>query len=652
MNNFDDTKQELLGQFNNIIYSHCYLIAKENNNNNFMNRNLWANLYCFNLDNFHEYYGKVIEKIIKYFSVVITYSIGSKIPDYDIIILKVQPLGGVIGSKFCFTKFINDNNIIYSHCLFLHYSSNEIKRHLYFKNILHNLDQTMENITDDIGLITNKLSITDTEKSGEIIYDINNLTGYMNLPNYNYLYSEGNIYIMHYQIVNYIFDNRFGLYQKLNYNNAFDYSWFTNYYNCTHLNYDSALKKFKNEKLFGNNWITTSGENMSRECQLESNFNRIPSGISLLFDKKIIMLAQSEKENIEINDFIVKKYDKYSKPILLIACHTHNNLKLKYLLHNINRFRNYVDSIYIINSSEYKNIIEPHIIKDKSFIINNNLNDHQAHNYLKEFRNSLVFTKTVKNAKKHYLQFGNEDKNRNQRFRDNNNYYNIYFEYLENSNLLCEEKWYKSLLKLNKNNNFIITNDSYIIVNTIKPFMEFCRTNKNEEMIGLLDSYEVKYHYPDFLRWYSSTGIKKWMQYYKKNYSKCFNLDDLIKIIEIGSTRITKDKKAFYRMAKNYHKNIHYDDGINEIYINKLDYPIIKIKRLYITKYENENDNIIPSDFNYEIYRELHPDLSTEETEEELKYHFINYGIQEGRIYKKTQKKKYPVFIQNKIDNV
>ena len=49
----------------------------------------------------------------------------------------------------------------------------------------------------------------------------------------------------------------------------------------------------------------------------------------------------------------------------------------------------------------------------------------------------------------------------------------------------------------------------------------------------------------------------------------------------------------------------------------------------------SEKINLLPNDFNALNYKNLYDDL-LHMNEEELKYHYINYGINENRIYKIT----------------
>ena len=47
-------------------------------------------------------------------------------------------------------------------------------------------------------------------------------------------------------------------------------------------------------------------------------------------------------------------------------------------------------------------------------------------------------------------------------------------------------------------------------------------------MVGLLDSNQTKYHYPDFLRYYNGAGIKKLLKFYENNFDKCETFADVI----------------------------------------------------------------------------------------------------------------------------
>ena len=633
-----------------------YKIIKENLDLKFINNKLWAHLHCYNINKFNEMYGEYINNIMKYFSIIVTYSIGNKIPNYEFTILKINNKGMDIGGKFCFINYTIKNKINYNFCLLLHSKNNNIIRKIYFK-ILKNLNLIIKKLNDDIGICT--LNILVIENGwGRNNYHMKELIKIMNVPNVN-IFPEGNIYILNKVVAEYMFDNRFNLYSKLNSSddNSFDYSWFINYYKCKNLSIDKAYRKYKKEKLYGNNLSLGLGWDGLPDCMIEHSFERIIFGVCKLLKKKILINEYSDFENMNLNNKILNNGKLYKKPILLIACHSDNKNKIKYLIYNIKHFKKYFDTIYVINSNKFKNIIEPYIKDDKSFIINKNLTKEQLEIYINLFPESMFSESSnrLDAAKNFYKKHGYNILKHNRRFKDYMNYTNINFEYYENDNLICHKKWYNCLKKLNLgNNNFILTNDSYILINKIEPFLKFIHKNKEKEMIGLLDSNERKYHYPDFMKWYSSIGIKKWIIFFEKNKYKCKNFFDMVKKMEIESTFITNNKDCFYKMNKSYKGNIHFDDKTNEHYIKNLNYPVIKLKRLNFTIYNTnffKSNKIrkLPNDFDAKIYKNMHADL-VHFSDKDASQHFIDYGINEGRKYKKNQESIYPNFFKsNKI---
>ena len=81
-----------------------YDIVKKNNNADFMNNKLWAHLHCYDIDKFDEIYGEYIENIMKYFSVVVTYSKGDNIPNLNITFIKFYNEYQTI--SICISKYI------------------------------------------------------------------------------------------------------------------------------------------------------------------------------------------------------------------------------------------------------------------------------------------------------------------------------------------------------------------------------------------------------------------------------------------------------------------------------------------------------------------------------------------------------------------
>jgi hypothetical protein len=619
-----------------------YQVIRENNHRNILNNKFWAHLHCYNIDEFDDIYKSHIDLIKSRFSIVITYSKGDILPKLNVHILKIKNKGMDVGAKFTCIDYLVHKKLKYSHILFLHSKSNELKRNEYFNGILNNLD--LSKLTDDVGIYTFDIIINDEDDWGRNKYHMVNITNLMDLPNYCNTFPEGNIYILNKKIAEYMFDDRFDIYENLNEGNSFDYSWFINYYNdYKNLSYDKAYEIYKEQKLFGNNISTKKGWKGLADCQFEHVFERIPFGVCKMFNQKILISGRSDEEIDNFNFKIKNNIEINKETILIIACHTNSPEKIKYLVNNIRIFKKHINTIYIVNSLEYKDVIEPQLNNDK-IIFNNNLTDELIDIYYKLFPDIKGhFDENDKEKiKQHYTYFGCKELSRNQKFKSYTKYVNINFEYRENTHLICHKKWYDCLKNLNLKNNFILTNDSFVLVNDIENFVKqsFLLGLKGIDMLGIIDSNENLSHLPDFLRIYSENGIKLWMEYYEKNLQNCRSFLDMIKVMEIGSSNFFKNKDSLFKVDETYKKNIHFDDELNKKFICELNYPIIKIKRLQFTDYKNhpilnkfENkDGSLPSDFCPKFYKSLHIDLK-DLSDEDAKIHFIRFGIDENRQY-------------------
>ena len=288
------------------------------------------------------------------------------------------------------------------------------------------------------------------------------------------------------------------------------------------------------------------------------------------------------------------------KPAIIIACHTSNKMKISALKHNITKFTELSSSMFIVNSSEYRGVIEKNIPGVK-------------------------------------------------------------VNYVDNDHLLCNSKWAWMLEKIiDKFESFILTNDSFIIVNSLERFYKTYNSARfdhtHNQMVSIVDSNEQideafwgvdgeSYHYPDFLRWYSHDGTRNWLDFYNKNHEKCKTTQDVINILEIGSSNVIEPNDSAYHVKSDYIGNIHFDNEMMSEWVGNVKYPIVKLK--YLTTLEQ--DFYIPEDFDELEYKRLHSDLSDLPVEE-ARDHFCKHGMQEGRAYKSTQRPKMisPV-VMNKL---
>ena len=123
---------------------------------------------------------------------------------------------------------------------------------------------------------------------------------------------------------------------------------------------------------------------------------------------------------------------------------------------------------------------------------------------------------------------------------------------------------------------------------------------------------------------------------------------DVLHYYEINSTYLFDNKTVIYKVPTNFIKNINFDNNLLNNYLYYQNYPILKNKKIIFTQYDN---NELPNDFDFNEYNKLNTDLPFND-ENNLKNHFINSGINEGRLYKKNQQIKRPEYLQKYIDNL
>ena len=295
---------------------------------------LWAHFHCYDINRFDEYYGEYIEKVAKYFKIIVTYCIGSVIPEYNLIILKINNCGMDVGGKVCCIKYLNRNNIKYDFMLMMHSKTDKKRRKEYFDDIIPYLDSIIPNLDSTVGIYTHKRI-----RVGFYIADLNNLSikhdwddnnkyhmhkliNDYNLPDFKCYFPEGNVYILNSDVANYIYDGEVELYGRLNQGNSFDYPWFISYHNMPNLSYEEALKRYYEDKLFGNHIPASEFGNIGLgDCMVEHAIERIPFGVCKKLGKKIHIINSVHTDRFDsfINKDICKseeQLDVYFKKIM------------------------------------------------------------------------------------------------------------------------------------------------------------------------------------------------------------------------------------------------------------------------------------------------------------------------------------------------
>ena len=214
-----------------------YNIEKESKYKNFYVKN-FAHLHCYDISKFHDIYDEYLDKIDKYFNIIITYSIG-EIKDVDYTIIKIPNKGMDIGAKYCMIKYLNDKKLEYDYVMFLHSKSDPKQRKKYFQIVDNLNDNFIKNIHDydsyfpDIKweIIDGRLKMLSGNPEYEnsnlpernLLYR-NELLKYLNCNNDTNIFTEGNVYILKNNIINKLFTDKY-LYNILNESDDFDYNW-------------------------------------------------------------------------------------------------------------------------------------------------------------------------------------------------------------------------------------------------------------------------------------------------------------------------------------------------------------------------------------------------------------------------------------------
>jgi hypothetical protein len=278
------------------------------------------------------------------------------------------------------------------------------------------------------------------------------------------------------------------------------------------------------------------------------------------------------------------------KNVLIVACHTNTGLKKNSLLSNIYYFSELCSHMVIINSVEYQ---------DDQFEM--------------EIKSKRI-----------------------------NEQCNIVFEYTQNDKYICHGKWLHYLKKtdMSEYDNIILANDSFLVTKSLNEYKALI--HPDIELVALLESYETKHHYPDFLRTYNQKGLTKIITFYEQNMLRIHNYFDCIMIYEIESSSLFDNVKTLFIQDPNVKLNIHFENKYLEHNLCHLNYPLVKLKKLEYNYYDHKE---LPHDFDPLIYQSLHPDLG-HFNHSQLTQHFIGCGMNEGRLYKKNQSNKLPLFLE------
>ena len=248
-----------------------YSVIQKSRNNI---KKLIAHLHCYNITIFYDMYGDYLENIQKYFTIIITYSIGKLTERIDYILLKIPNKGLDIGGKICAISYLNNNKIDFTHMLFLHSKTNEKDREKYFSFInKNNFDTTITKINNDYdGIFPNiqKNGDWNTKKFSINKTYVDEILNYLKLMQVDTEFIEGNCMVLGKRIVDKIFSNNINIfYNILNSGNSFDINWIKWYYKFNKDDdYIKIFDVYQNKKLIGNNINNPSKINIPKEYDI------------------------------------------------------------------------------------------------------------------------------------------------------------------------------------------------------------------------------------------------------------------------------------------------------------------------------------------------------------------------------------------------
>lgn len=298
------------------------------------------------------------------------------------------------------------------------------------------------------------------------------------------------------------------------------------------------------------------------------------------------------------------------KSLCVIAAHPSSDLHIKSTVSNIKYFLEICDKIVIVGSKEFKKS-DP--LKD-------------------------AITKTYPDTE-------------------------IEYHYFANTANLCHGKWTNYIDNIYEfdHENILLTNDSFLAIKSLLPLKDMHLSEQNE-MTGLVSSREGMWHCQDFIRFYNNDHIKKLIRFYKEcnakhsHFKLVSELDrkrmqqhyDFCVEAERFSCQLFSKQGCLFTLPLSYKKNLNFDNEMLELYIKEKDYPVVKIRKIKYTYYQEDFSEKLPEDFDPEEYKLVNMDLELF-SQQMLADHFMKHGSREGRLYKKDQKIILPNFIKSAI---
>jgi len=199
------------------------------------------------------------------------------------------------------------------------------------------------------------------------------------------------------------------------------------------------------------------------------------------------------------------------------------------------------------------------------------------------------------------------------------------------------------IMSMRKYDRYILMNDSFIFMRKIDDFFDFIDYSRDAQLIGLLESYEIKQHYQSFLIVLDNDLARRYIMTIKNTNM----VNKIITDYEVNlSNEIIRTKKTCSYYKSNDANNANFYNYIN--YVENTMYPIFKKKILHLNfsdqmykkfisqtlSYDKfiESIDTLPDDFNVMYYKQKNSDLQHMK-DNDAKAHFLAHGKKEYRPY-------------------
>lgn len=305
---------ELTNNLNYNVRTQCKLQKKE-----------LCHVHCYKISFLQSMFDEYITLISSYFEILVTFSIlddESILSLYkNITFIECKNKGYDIGPKFIIYDYLEREKIEYNYIFFIHSKSFDEKRKEYLEPFIYNLkeiksvlqEEKIGGIFNDIIYcatqviyIHNQLISIDVEKihwNNNDIY-MNELVKYFQLNKENYLFSEGNFFILHRKVIEKLYSDKY-LYYVLNDETSFDYSWVKKRYGIQENLIAKVFKEYKSKNLLGNNMESGLGWCGFPDGMLEHSFERLPLMMTNHLNMEIKIVSKLDSSNISLIERLV-----------------------------------------------------------------------------------------------------------------------------------------------------------------------------------------------------------------------------------------------------------------------------------------------------------------------------------------------------------